>query len=1114
MSKKPVLILNDDPLWYKDVVIYQLHIKSFYDSNGDGVGDFAGLTQKLDYISSLGVDCVWLLPFYPSPRRDDGYDIADYRGVHPEYGTLNDVKKFISAAHDRGIRVITELVINHTSDQHPWFQRAREAKAGSAARNFYVWSDNDQKYDGTRIIFIDTEKSNWTWDPVAGAYYWHRFYSHQPDLNFDNPRVLQEVLSIMRFWLDLGVDGLRLDAVPYLVEREGTNNENLQETHDILKRIRAALDEHAPGRMLLAEANQWPEDAQQYFGDGDECHMSFHFPLMPRMYMAIAQEDRFPITDIMRQTPEIPANCQWAIFLRNHDELTLEMVTDSERDYLWETYAADRRARLNLGIRRRLAPLLERDRRRIELMNGLLLSMPGTPVIYYGDELAMGDNIHLGDRDGVRTPMQWSPDRNGGFSRANPADLVLPPIMDSIYGFDAVNVEAQSSDQHSLLNWMRRMLAVRRRHRAFGRGSLRFLYPGNRKLFAFLREYTDDQGNEETILCVSNLSRVAQAVELDLSAMAGRIPVDALGGSAFPPIGQLPYLLTLPPYAFYWFILTTEAAMPHWHIAAPQAMPELTTLVLRSGLANVLDSANRQIVETEALPPYIARRRWFAAKDKRIESTKLTLAEDLSTGAWDVMFAEVGVVAGGKEDHYLLPLGIAWEDHSPSAMAQQLAVARVRRGRRVGLLTDAFALDALPHAVLDGLRGRAVQKITGGELRALPTSHLDGTEFPAEPEIRRLSAEQSNSSLIYGDTAVIKLVRRITAGIHPETEMSRFLTEHNYANTPPLLGEIVRVSEDGTPHTLVVVQGFVRNQGDGWQWTLDYLAREVESMALTDSTVEEQADGFAGYTVFAGAVGRRLGELHALLAQDTDEPAFKPETVGKADVKEWVQGATAQLDAAFHALDTVKEWTDEADHAAATLLKSSKAELLAAVKTMAEAGAGSLKTRVHGDFHLGQVLVSQGDAFLIDFEGEPAKPLEQRRAKSCPLRDVAGMLRSFDYAAASASPARAATASPVPQSGNERQEDILRRFRDEVSGAFLAAYRAAHDAAPRRWATAEAEQPLLDLYLIEKAAYEICYEVANRPTWLGIPLQGLATLAKRVLHLQDEPAKTTETTDA
>lgn len=566
-NKRASSNLINDPLWYKDAVIYQVHIKSFFDANNDGIGDFPGLISKLDYIADLGANTVWLLPFYPSPRRDDGYDIADYRGVHPDYGTLADVKRFISEAHQRGLRVITELVINHTSDQHPWFQKARHAKAGSTARDYYVWSDSDQKYAGTRIIFLDTETSNWTWDPVAGQYFWHRFYAHQPDLNFDNPQVINEVLSVMRYWLDMGIDGLRLDAVPYLIERDGTNNENLPETHQILKQIRAEIDANYPDRMLLAEANQWPEDTRPYFGDsdgikGDECHMAFHFPLMPRLYLALAQEDRLPITDILRRTPPIPAHCQWAIFLRNHDELTLEMVTDKEREALWNYYAPDRRARINLGIRRRLAPLMEGDRRRIELLNSLLLSMPGTPTLYYGDEIGMGDNIDLNDRDGVRTPMQWSIDLNGGFSRANPASLVLAPITDPLYGYQAVNVEAQALDPHSLLNWTRRLLAVRKQQKAFGRGSLNMLSPRNRRVLAYVREFTDALGNTQTIVCVANVSRSAQTVELDLSTWAGRVPVEMLSTHPFPPIGPLPYSLTLAPYGFYWFLLVSENAMP------------------------------------------------------------------------------------------------------------------------------------------------------------------------------------------------------------------------------------------------------------------------------------------------------------------------------------------------------------------------------------------------------------------------------------------------------------------------------------------------------------------------------------------------------------------------
>src|SRR5690554_2649787 len=649
-------VLNE-PGWYKDAVIYQLHVKSFFDSNNDGKGDFLGLISQLDYIAGLGVNTIWLLPFYPSPRRDDGYDIAEYRDVHPDYGTLADVRQFIREAHARKLRVITELVVNHTSDQHAWFQKARHARPGSAARDFYVWSDDDQRYSGTRIIFCDTESSNWTWDPVAGAYFWHRFYSHQPDLNYDNPRVLAEIIDIMRFWLDMGVDGLRLDAVPYLVEREGTNNENLPETHEILRRIRAVMDQDYPDRLLLAEANQWPEDAQEYFGTDDECHMSFHFPLMPRMYMAIAQADRFPITDIMRQTPPIPESCQWAIFLRNHDELTLEMVTSSERDYLWDFYAADNLARINLGIRRRLAPLLERDRRRIELMCSLLLSMPGTPVLYYGDEIGMGDNIHLGDRDGVRTPMQWSADRNGGFSRADPEQLTLPVILGPLYGYEAVNVEAQQRDPHSLLNWTRRMLAKRQQTKVFGRGSLKFLFPGNRHILAYLREHED-----VILLCVANLSDASQPVELDLSDMAGRVPVEVLGATAFPTIGELPYLLTLPPYGFYWFELSSSAQPPLWHATPPDHHAEHTTLVLRrrADAGYRMVESSRRLLDTEILPRYLKRQRWFS-NDFDITSVRVLYSLPLP-GQSDHYLAELEVTQGDSVTIYFFPYALWWTD--------------------------------------------------------------------------------------------------------------------------------------------------------------------------------------------------------------------------------------------------------------------------------------------------------------------------------------------------------------------------------------------------------------------------------------------------------------------
>ena len=551
MTRRSAFVpLGDDPLWYKDAVIYQLHVKAFADSSGDGIGDFIGLTGKLDYIASLGVTAIWLMPFYPSPLRDDGYDIADYTNVHPEYGTRRDFRAFVREAHRRGLRVITELVINHTSDQHPWFVDSR-ASAANPRHDWYVWSADNQRYADARIIFRDTETSNWAWDPDIQEYYWHRFFSHQPDLNWDNPAVFRAVVRVMRFWLDLGVDGLRLDAVPYLVERDGTSCENLPETHAVLRRLRAALDEKHQGRMLLAEANQWPDDVRPYFGDGDESHMAFHFPLMPRIWIALRKEDRTPIVDIMQRTPEIPATAQWALFLRNHDELTLEMVTDTERDYMYTEYAADTRARINLGIRRRLAPLVENSRRRIELLNSLLLSMPGTPVIYYGDEIGMGDNVYLGDRNGVRTPMQWTSDRNAGFSRADAAALYSPVIVDPVYGYGAVNVEAQERTPGSLLHWMRRILRVRRDYPAFGRGTLQFLHPANTRVLAYLRQHEG-----VTILCVANLSRFAQYVELDLGAFNGMVPVEMIGHVRFPPIGELPYLLTFAPHGFYWFVMT------------------------------------------------------------------------------------------------------------------------------------------------------------------------------------------------------------------------------------------------------------------------------------------------------------------------------------------------------------------------------------------------------------------------------------------------------------------------------------------------------------------------------------------------------------------------------
>ena len=1072
-------------LWYKDAIIYQLHVKSFFDSNNDGIGDFLGLISKLDYIADLGVNAIWLLPFYPSPQLDDGYDISGYRDVHPDYGTLADFRQFVRAAHAHDIRVITDLEVNHTSDQHPWFKRARHAKPGSPWRNFYVWSDNDQKYAGTRIILVDTERSNWTWDAGAGAYYWHRFYSHQPDLNFDNPHVLKAVLGVVRYWLRLGVDGLRLASVPYLIEREGTSNENLPETHQILKRFRAELDATFPDRMLLAEVNQWPEDVKVYFGEGDECHMAFHFPLMPRMYLAIAREDRFPISDIMRQTPPIPDTCQWAVFLRNHDELALEMVTDSERDYLWQTYAADRRARINLGIRRRLAPLLERDRRRVELMNSLLLSMPGTPVIYYGDEIGMGDNIHLGDRNGVRTPMQWSPDRNGGFSRVDPAELILPTVMDPLYGYGVVNVEAQRRDPHSILNWMRRMLAVRSRHPAFGRGSLTLLYPKNRKILAYLREYEAD-----TLLCVANVARSLEAVELDLSQFAGRVPVELSAGSSFPPIGELTYLLTLPPFGFYWFALATANDQPTWHTPAPEPLPEFVTMVVRDSLAKALASPAAKLVEDEALPQYIAKRRWFGLKDQTIKAARVTHLVNIGDEAHEILLTVAEVKTTGATTRWLLPLAVLWEDEPSTALPNRLAVARVRRGRRTGLLTDAFALPSFAHRFVTCLASGKEFACDDGVVRFQPTETGRGLlEAILDAEVNWLAAEQSNSLLTVGDVAVLKIYRRISAGEHPEAEMGRYLTAEGFTHAPRLLGDVVRVASDGTPFILAIALGFVRNEGDAWSWILDHLTRALDTPPATGADTSE-ADLLSDCEAIVGAIGKRLGELHAILSRETTDPAFAPKVADASDAANWARKTEERIQTAFEGISRLKTWQRDQDRDRAQTLLSQSEDTIAAIRNLAKSGAGTLMTRIHGDFHLGQVLVASGDAYIIDFEGEPGASIAERRAKTSPLRDVAGLLRSIDYAGATFIDRRGVGAVPVDAA---QCEQLIARFHARAATAFLRAY---WEATGSR--NGAAARSLLDLFLIEKAAYEIAYEAANRPTWIGVPVAGLARLITRI----------------
>lgn len=1101
-------MLNDDPLWYKDAIIYQTHVKAFYDSNDDGIGDFKGLTSKLDYIRDLGVNAIWLLPFYPSPMRDDGYDIADYRNVAPEYGTRADFKTFVREAHRRGLRVITELVINHTSDQHPWFQAARRAPKGSRKRNFYIWSDSALKFPETRIIFTDTERSNWAWDDEAGQYYWHRFFSHQPDLNHNNPEVVQAVIRVMRYWLDMGVDGLRLDAIPYLCVREGTNNENLPESHEVLKQMRAVVDAHYKNRMFLAEANQWPEDVREYFGDGDECHMAYHFPLMPRMYMAIAQEDRHPIVEIMRQTPDIPDNCQWAIFLRNHDELTLEMVTDRERDYMYSMYAAEPRMRVNVGIRRRLAPLMDNNRAKIELMTSMLMTMPGSPILYYGDEIGMGDNIYLGDRNGVRTPMQWSPDRNAGFSKADPQRLYLPTIMDPVYGFEAVNVEAQSRSSSSLLHWTRRLIMARKQYQAFGRGTLEFLEPGNRKILAYLRRYED-----ETILCVANLSHTPQPVELDLAASRGCLPVELLARTVFPPIGELPYLLTLHPYGFYTFRLTTEADVPNWH-QEYLPPPELPMLVLLEGwqtfgelpahvseVRRLMAARTREQLQRDVLAPYIISKRWYGGKGKPIEKARLSSEGGWVTPSGNWLFTLVDVIPQGEPlQTYLLPLGISWERQEEEARTRSLqpwALARVRQQAHTGILYSALGDDQFCGSLVRAIGADAEVEFGDGRLRFFRTAAFDALATGWEEEaIRRPALEQSNTSVFFGDRLFLKMYRRLHVGVNPELEMGLFLTETSpFEHVVPIAGGIEYVRGDGSTMTLGLLQGYVENQGDGWHATIDYLERFLTGAQVQGATVpaepaQEEPEPHAAYIFLADILGRRVGELHRALAVNSGDPRFDPEPVTADELSQWIQRIVSEAKETLALLQERREQLPESVQALAERLLSLRDDLLAQIESAQMEAPDFAKTRLHGDLHLGQVLLVENDFILVDFEGEPARPMAERSCKGPVLRDVAGILRSYNYAAKAALKVVAAERPALL----DACAPLLDEWESIASRSFLNGYREAIGDAPSYPADAEAAQRLLDLFLIEKALYEIRYELSNRPSWLIVPLSGLLQL--------------------
>jgi maltose alpha-D-glucosyltransferase/alpha-amylase len=1096
---------DTDPLWFKDAVIYETHVRAFADSDGDGVGDFRGLTGKLDYLADLGVTALWLLPFYPSPLRDDGYDIADYDQVNDLYGTRRDFQRFVEAAHERDLKVITELVINHTSDQHPWFERAVAAPPGSPERDFYVWSDDPTRWSEARIIFQDFERSNWSWHPEAQAYYWHRFYHHQPDLNFDNPAVREALKEVLDDWASMGVDGMRLDAIPYLFERDGTDCENLPETHAYLQDLRAHLDANWPGRMFLAEANQWPEDAAAYFGDDDapECHMNFHFPLMPRLYMATAMEDRFPIIDILEQTPEIPDTAQWAVFLRNHDELTLEMVTDEERDYMRRVYAADPRMRINLGIRRRLAPLLANDRRLIELMNALLFSLPGTPVLYYGDEIGMGDNVWLGDRDGVRTPMQWNGDRNAGFSTANPQQLFLPVVIDPEYHYETVNVEAQQGNPRSLWWWMKRTIALRSQHPVFGRGTIEFLHPDNPKVLAFVRSHEDTD-----VLVVANLSRHSQSCALDLAAFEGRHPVEMFGATPFPTVGEGDYPLTLGPHGFYWFQLERRPLQSSYAGASAtgpvpeqHADPEITTTVEWPRFG----TGGRAL--SSALPALLAPQRWFGGKGRDVRRTTVADSFALPGSSAEARLVIADVEYGtGDPDRYGVLLGFAAPDAEPNVArerpASRLADVHGRGEAGDGRLYDAAHDEATVRALVDLIRDGGPVEGRAGELRGV---HVAGAALPStDAPSRPLTAEQSNTTVRIGDSHVLKIVRRVQPGTNPDLEVGRFLTERaGFPHTPRVTGAVeMHAGRRDESSTLAILTEYVPNEGDAWDHALGAVGRYLDELladpaslrvpgrspaALSRRTVPEPVlDRFVGHADHLRLLGRRTAELHVALASDPNDPDFAPEEFTPLYVRSVYQHMRTRTRRAGRALERArKSWLPERVRSDVDQLLAREDEVLGRFQHLREEPLGGMRTRTHGDYHLGQVLWTGRDFQIIDFEGEPLAALSERRLKRSPLRDVAGMLRSFHYAAHVG--ARQLRDRGLDADTTSTLGDAARWWGSWAGALFLQGYLPHAPAQVLPPTTAEVDR-LLDTHLLEKALYELEYELDNRPDWVAIPL--------------------------
>ncbi|MBD3290351.1 maltose alpha-D-glucosyltransferase [candidate division KSB1 bacterium] len=1089
--------------WYKDAIIYELHVKSFCDSDGDGIGDFRGLLMKLDYLESLGITALWLLPFYPSPLRDDGYDISDYRNIHPDYGNLRDFKRFLKAAHERGIRVITELVVNHTSDQHPWFQRARQAKPGSVFRDYYVWSDTPDKYQEARIIFKDFEASNWTWDPQAKAYYWHRFYSHQPDLNFDNPRVQKEIIRIMDYWFDMGVDGMRLDAIPYLYEQDGTNCENLPETHAFLKKLRAHVDRKHENKIFIAEANQWPEDATAYFGEGegDECHMAFHFPVMPRLFMSVQMEDRFPIMDILEQTPEIPEKAQWAMFLRNHDELTLEMVTDEERDYMYRVFAEDAKARINLGIRRRLAPLLNNNRRKIELMNIMLLSLPGTPVIYYGDEIGMGDNYYLGDRDGVRTPMQWSSDRNAGFSRANPQKLFLPVIIDPEYHFESLNVENQERNPSSTLWWMKRVIEMRKRFKSFSRGSLTFYFPDNPKVLVFTRQYKD-----EIILVVINLSRFTQVVELHLPEFENYYPEEIFSQNRFPQIPDQPYLLTLGPHGHYWLNLIKESEPD-----TADAFSNEAEIKVRRKWTEIFGKDTKVILEKEKLPQFLESRPWFRYKAKNIRNILIRKSVPFTRNNhqnYVIVIADV-TFSGAQKETFLLPLAFVNGDEIDSTAVQH-SLSKVFVNNKRGIVIDALYDDAFGQMLVKFLTQRKRQNDDSSDLTTTKSRFFKRVMKDVEKSfsIKDVESWRNQSVLIFENDFRLKFFHRMEDGKNPEPEILKFLSDYaRFENIPTYVAEMQLKRGRSETFECAVLQKNVHCEGDAWSMVQDGIGQYFDRVLSKNIDINET--GVKRYRLVNGEtddipdamyellgsfqkeqlylLGKRTAELHLALASSQTDQAFRPEPFSKLYQRALYQTLRTTATRGFTVLQKNIYRLEGSVQEEAHKLLLKKQDIIQQFKEILNRKIIAMKIRVNGDLHLKRVLYTGKDFVISDFVGEPDKTASQKRLKYPSIRDVACMMRSFHYAAYNALFQYAA----VRPKDSQILEQWIYPWHFYMSNMYLRGY--LESVSDTQIVPQDRSQlnTLLQVISLEKTINELVYELDSRPEWVIIPIKGI-----------------------